>query len=125
MRTHKPAVLTAPLEHGDITASGCISIPELFPREIREAYDPESLVFQVVLYVSSGRPAIPLASGAKRPRADPSALRCLAGDGRFAVPGLVRAALRAHLQHYSVKPNGETLGKLAERTGAWATSGEA
>ena len=119
----RPPVLAALLAHGDLQDGQRLYLhPRVLFDTERDAYDADSLVFQVVIDASG-------ATHKFRWRAnetDPEQLLPPSGAWNSMMESIApgRYGKRYWPVHrfYSVEPGGETLGELAERTGAWATT---
>jgi len=119
-RARRPAVLTALLENGDLQDGQRLYLhPHAVFPEVRDAYDAESLVFQVVLDASGGAPRFRwrASEGDAEQVLPPSAAWHAMLESLF--PGRYERTYWPVHATYSVEPSGETLGELAERTGAW------
>jgi hypothetical protein len=123
--TRRPAVLPALLARGELQDGQVLYLhPRALYADAQTAFDPDSLVFQVVLDASAAAPRFRWRATPEDPEQllAPSAAWHTMMESVF--PG--RYELRYWPVHssYSVEPNGETLGDLAERTGAWAVQGD-
>jgi hypothetical protein len=121
----RPAVLSALLEHADLHDGQRLYLkPNALWPEVRAVYDADSLVFQVVLDASGGALRFRWHANESDPEQllPPSAAWHSMVETLF--PGRYEKSYWPVHTTYSVDPNGETLGELAERTGAWATEAD-
>jgi len=124
-QSRRPDVLRALLDHGDLRDSQRLYLhPRALLPEMREAYDADSLFFQVVLDASGGAVRFRWRANENDPEQilPPSAAWHTMVDA--VMPGQFEKRYWPVFSSYSVQPNGETLGELAERTGAWASNGD-
>ena len=124
-RTRRLDVLRALLEHGDLQDGQRLYLNPwvLFP-EIRDAYDAESLVFQVVLDASGGSLRFRWHASKDAPEELLAPSAAWHAMVEAIAPGQYERAYWPVYNSYVVAPNGETLGEFAERTGAWATNAD-
>jgi hypothetical protein len=119
----RPAVLAALLEHGDLKDGQRLYLHprSLFPEE-RDAYDADSVLFQVVLDASGAAPRFRWRASESDPEQllPPSATWHAMMEA--IVPGRYEKRYWPVHSNYSIEPEGETLGEFAERTGAWTTT---
>jgi hypothetical protein len=118
----RPAVLAALLAHGELEHGQRLYLhPRALYEEGQAVFDAESLVFQVVLDSSGASPRFRW----RATETDPEQL--LAPSAAWhtmmevVLPGRYDKRYWPVHNSYSVIPGGETLGDLAERTGAWTT----
>ena len=117
----RPAVLAALLEHGELQHGQRIDLhPRALYADAQAAFDAGSLVFQVVLDASGASPRFRWRATEDDPEQvlAPSAAWHTMMETVF--PGRYDKRYWPVHNSYSVVPEGETLGDLAERTGAWA-----
>lgn len=119
----RPPVLAALLAHGDLQNGQRLYLHPraLFDTE-RGAYDADSLVFQVVIDASGATHKFRWRANETDPEQllPPSAAWHAMMES--IAPGRYEKRYWPVHNNYSVDPEGETLGELAERTGAWATT---
>jgi hypothetical protein len=124
-RVSRPDVLKALLEHGDISdGQRLYFLARALPAEIRASYDPDRPLFQVVLDASAKELRF-------RWRPDETAPEQILPPSaawhsilESLVPGRFKKRYHQVASWYAVEADGETLGELAERTGAWASNGD-
>jgi hypothetical protein len=119
----RPAVLAALLAHGDLHDGQRLYLRQQgMWQEVQDLYDADSLVFQVVLDASGGVPRFRWRASANDPeQVLPPSAAWHAMLEHF-VPGRYELGYSPVSTTYCVEPNGESLGELAERTGAWFTA---
>jgi hypothetical protein len=120
-RPKKPAILKALLEHEAIEDGQKLWLhPSVFAAADKHLFDPENVVFQLILVVSNGKPMF-------RWRPTPSAPEQLLSPSRawfsifgHVLPGKYTNAVASPVfNHYSLEPGGPTLGEIAEQQGIW------
>ncbi len=120
--TRRPAVLAALLANGDLHEGQTLYLhPGALYPDARDVFDPANPVFRVVLDASSGSPRYRWKATEDDPEQllPPSAAWHAILETIF--PGRYEKRYWPVHSSYSVEPAGETLGELAERTGAWET----
>jgi hypothetical protein len=123
--TRRPAVLNTLIAHGDITEGQRLWLhpSSLYP-DCRDAWDAENPIFQVKVDASGPAPRFRW-----RPTDDAPEQLLAPSTTWHAIletlyPGRYEKRHWPVHNAYSTAPLGETLGELAERTGAWTTAAD-
>lgn len=118
--TRRPPVLTALLANGDLQDGQTLHLlPAALPPDARDAFEPNNPAFHVVLDTSGGSPRFRWRVAPDEPEQllPPSATWHAILESLF--PGRYEKRYWPVHNSYSVEAKGETLGELAQRTGAW------
>lgn len=118
--TRREPVLTALLANGDLRDRQRLYYCESsLTEEVRDRFDPESPLFQVVLDASGDSPRFEWQASEQDPVETLSASSVWHSIHEALSPGRFEFRYMPVHNSFSTEPNGETLGELAERTGAW------
>lgn len=117
--SRRPAVLQALIANGDLVDGQALYLHfgVLWP-EIRDAYDPADPVFKVTLDASTPTPRFRWQNG-DRPAETLPPSAAWHSIIESLLPGRYEKRYWPVHTAYSTSPGGETLGEMAERTGAW------
>jgi hypothetical protein len=123
--TRRQPVLAALLAHGDLHDGQVLYLhPGALAPDTRDSFDAENPIFQVILDASGNTPRFRWRPSEDEPEQvlPPSAAWHAILDSIF--PGRYEKHYWPVHNAYSIEPAGETLGEMAERTGAWEVEGE-
>jgi hypothetical protein len=118
--TRRPAVLNSLLANGDLADGQTLWLRlAAIERQLREAHRPDDPLLKVTLDASGGSPRFrwrPTPSAHEQELPPAAAWHAIVDT---MAPGRYVKRYRPVHSLYSVQPDGETLGELAQRTGAW------
>lgn len=116
----RPRVLTALLENGDIHDGQKMWFkPSGLYEEAKAVFDPENVMFQVKLDASGNTPRFRWRHSEDAPEESLWPSTAWHAVHEVIVPGKYECTSFPVHSNFTVSPNGQTLGELAESTGAW------